>query len=338
MAVTLRDIAREAGVSVSVASRVLNKDATLRTRPDTRLRVEEIARKLRYQPNHGARSLRLARTAAIAFVVPEVNNAIFTEVIRGVEDGADELGLDVLLGGGKRLDPASGFLDRLAAQRRVDGFLIQPRDTDDPSRPGPLSTATHSPAIWLNTYRPNGSVYLDNAPAAGLATEHLLGLGHTAIGLVGGRTASYTAREREAGYRGALEAAGIKPRASWVRHQGYSAVEGGDAAHSLLTGPGRRPTALVVANVNAAIGVLRAARDLGIRVPEGLSVVALHDVWFAEYSEPQLTVVRMPLYEMGYHGIRDLHRQMDGEEPMARQIVEPAPEVVVRHSTAPPPV
>jgi LacI family transcriptional regulator len=105
----------------------------------------------------------------------------------------------------------------------------------------------------------------------------------------------------------------------------------------LLKARGRKPTALVVANVNAAIGVLRAAHAHGIRVPDELSVVALHDVWFAEYSVPQLTVVRMPLYEMGYHGIRDLHHQMEGHQPAARKIVEPGPALVVRQSTASPP-
>ena len=331
MAVTLRDIAREAGVSVSVASRVLNKDLSLRTRPDTRQRVERIAPELGYHPNHGARSLRLARTAAIAFVVPEVNNAIFSEVIRGVEDGATELGLDVLVGSGQRLDPTSGFLGRLDAQRRVDGFLIQPGDTEDPDQPG-LSTAVSSPSIWLNTRRAAGSVYLDNRAAGMVAAQHLLELGHTRIGLLGGRPESYTAREREAGVADALRAAGVDLREEWVRRAGYGPGEGAEAAASVLA-LADRPTAVVVSNVNAAIGALSAAREHGIRIPEDLSVVAVHDVWFAEYAQPRLTVVRMPLYEMGYHGILDLHRAMEGQAPGERRIVDPAPELVVREST-----
>lgn len=331
MSVTLRDIAREAGVSVSVASRVLNKDRSLRTRPDTRQRVERVAQELGYHPNHGARSLRLARTAAIAFVVPEVNNAIFSEVVRGVQDGATELGLDVLLGSGQRLDPTSGFLRRLDAQRRVDGFLIQPGDTEDPLNPG-LSTEVSSPSIWLNTRRENGSVYLDNHAGTALATRHLLELGHRDIGLVGGFENSYTGREREAGYRAALEEAGLEPREEWIRRAGYAPDDGSAAATSILGGSAR-PTALVVSNVNAAIGAMSAARALGVRVPEDLSIVALHDVWFVAYTEPKLTVVRMPLYEMGYHGILDLHTYMEGQEPGARKIVDPAPELVVREST-----
>ncbi len=331
MAVTLRDIAREAGVSVSVASRVLNKDLSLRTRPDTRQRVERIALELGYHPNHGARSLRLARTAAIAFVVPEVNNAIFSEVIRGVEDGATELGLDVLVGSGQRLDPTSGFLGRLDAQRRVDGFLIQPGDTEDPDQPG-LSTAVSSPSVWLNTRRAAGSVYLDNRAAGMVAAQHLLDLGHTRIGLLGGRPESYTAREREAGVADALRAAGADLREEWVRRAGYGPVEGAEAAASVLA-LADRPTAVVVSNVNAAIGALSAAREHGIRIPEDLSVIAVHDVWFAEYAQPRLTVVRMPLYEMGYHGILDLHRAMEGQAPGERRITDPAPELVVREST-----
>lgn len=331
MAVTLRDIAREAGVSVSVASRVLNKDLSLRTRPDTRLRVERIARELGYHPDHRARSLRLARTAAIAFVVPEVNNAIFSEVIRGVEDGASELGLDVLVGSGQRLDPTSGFLGRLDAQRRVDGFLIQPGDTEDPERPG-LSTAVESPSIWLNTRRAAGSVFLDNHAAGVRATEHLVELGHRHIGLIGGRPESYTAREREAGVVAALAASGGELREDWIRRAGYGALEGAEAAASIIA-MADRPSALVVANVNAAIGVLRAARESGVRVPDDLSVIAIHDVWFTEFAAPRLTVVRLPLYEMGYHGILDLHGVMAGGVAGERRIVDPPPELVVREST-----
>ncbi|MBB5791695.1 LacI family DNA-binding transcriptional regulator [Jiangella mangrovi] len=337
--VTLSDIAREAGVSVSVASRVLNRDATLRIRETTRERVVEVARRLDYAPNHRARSLRLARTGAIAFVVPEVNNAIFAEVVRGVEDGADELGLDVLMGSGTRLDPGTGFLERLDSQRRVDGFLIQPLDT---AGPGDVFAGRNAPEVWLNTFRPDGSVYLDNAAGARVAVEHLLALGHTRIGLVGGRDGSYTARERRAGYIETLKEAGQVPRPEWATAYGYSAAEGRRAGLDLLgddggsPGPGgERPTALLVANVNAAIGVLGAARELDVAVPGDVSVVALHDVWFAEYSEPGLTVVRLPLYEMGYHGIHDLHRRVSGEPAGARRIVDPAPRLVVRGSTAP---
>lgn len=328
--VTLSEIAREAGVSVSVASRVLNNDATLRIRPVTRERVEEVARRRRYAPNHRARSLRLSRTGAIAFVVPEVNNAIFTEVIRGVEDGADELGLDVLLGSGRRLDPEGGFLERLDSERRVDGFLIQPGDTDDPAD---VFSGRHCPAVWLNTYRADGSVHLDNPRAAQVATEHLLELGHTAVGLVGGREESWTAAQRREGFTTAMRSAGLPVREEWVTAEGYGADDGVRAALALLRGDDR-PTGLVVGNVNAALGVLRAARELSIAVPADLSVVALHDVWFAEFSEPRLTVVQLPLYEMGYHGIRDLHGLMQGKPATARLVDEPAPVLVVRESTA----
>lgn len=331
MPVTLRDIAREAGVSVSVASRVLNKDRSLRTRPDTRQRVERVAAELGYHPNHGARSLRLARTAAIAFVVPEVNNAIFSEVIRGVEDGASELGLDVLVGSGQRLDPNSGFLRRLDAQRRVDGFLIQPGDAEDSAHPA-LSTAVSSPSIWLNTRREKGSVYLDNHAGVAVATRHLIESGHRDIGLIGGLPTSYTGGEREAGFMAALADAGIPAREKWIRRAGYGAVDGHHAASAMLASQSR-PTALVVANVNAAIGAMSAAREHGIRIPDDLSIVGVHDVWFAAYTEPKLTVVRMPLYEMGYHGILDLHRCMEGEAPGERRIVEPVPELILREST-----
>jgi LacI family transcriptional regulator len=226
----------------------------------------------------------------------------------------------------------------LDAEQRVDGFLIQPHDVVDPNRPGQVFTGRNSPVIWLNSYRDGGSVFLDDARAARLATEHLLDLGHTRIGFVGGSAGSYTAVERRAGFEAAVDAARVPVRENWMTAEGYN-VEAGDRAARMLLAAGvlERPTALVVANVNAALGVLAAARQLSIPVPHDVSVVALHDVWFAEYSAPRLTVVRLPLYEMGHHGIRDLYARMQGEAPRARRVADPPPTLTVRESTAAPP-
>jgi LacI family transcriptional regulator len=334
---TLRDVARLAGVSISVVSRELNGDPVLRARDETRQRIQEAAKALGYTPSHAARSLRLARAFAIGLLVPEVTNPIYDLLIRGIDDAADALGYQVLLGRTERLQPEGDFLRRLVGEGRVDGFLVQRPDEIDVHEFAPLIEGG-APVVLLNSRGSRrGSAVLDDAAGARLATEHLLELGHRDIALIGGDVHSHTGRARERGYVEAIKAAGMRRRSAWILHSGYGTEAGGRAIRELgLTG-GRRPTAVVVANVTAALGVLRGAREIGLAIPEQLSVVAIHDSWLADYSWPSLTTVRMPLYELGQEAVRLLHLRLLGERAIDVTVDQPAPVVVSRGSTAPPP-
>src|SRR5215467_10125992 len=128
---TLSDVARRAGVSVSVVSRIMNSDPQLRVRPETRERVLRIAEQLNYTVNFAGRALRLSRSGALALIVPDVNNAIFAELMRGVEDEADRANYIVLLGRAERIQPGDDMLRRLVGEGRVDGALLQRRDDLD---------------------------------------------------------------------------------------------------------------------------------------------------------------------------------------------------------------
>lgn len=334
---TLRDVAKLAGVSTSVVSRELNGDPVLRARDETRQRIQEAAKALGYTPSHAARSLRLARAFAIGLLVPEVTNPIYDLLIRGIDDAADDLGYQVLLGRTERLQPEGDFLRRLVGEGRVDGFLVQRPDETDVHEFAPLIEGG-APVVLLNSRGSRrGSAVLDDAAGARLATEHLLELGHRDIALIGGDVHSHTGRARERGYVEAIKAAGMRRRSAWILHSGYSTEAGGRAIRELgLTG-GRRPTAVVVANVTAALGVLRGARDIGLAIPEQLSVVAIHDFWLADYSWPSLTTVRMPLYALGQEAVRLLHLRLMGERAIDVTVDQPAPVVVSRGSTAPRP-
>lgn len=335
--VTLSDVARRAGVSISVVSRVLNGDTALRARPDTQERVRDAARDLAYQPNHAARALRMAHAGAIGLIVPDVNNAIFSEMLRGVETAADRAGLQVLLGRSERLQPGGNFLGRLLGEGRVDGFLVQRSDSVDSSDFEEIAERT-MPLVLLNSRRSRrGSVVLDDAQGARIATEHLLGLGHRDIALIGGDVHSFTSRRRESGYRAALTAAGIRRRSAWTARHGYFPEDGRRSMHELFGHEAARPTAVIVANVNAAIGALLGARELGLRVPGAVSVIAIHDTWVGAFSSPPLTVVRMPLYELGKAGVEALRGRLGGARPSDLTITDPEPVLVHRASTAPPP-
>jgi LacI family transcriptional regulator len=308
---TLSEIARRAGVSVSVVSRLLNGDPQVRTRDETRERVLQIAKELRYTPNHAGRALRLARTKALALIVPDVSTPLFADVLAGAQDAADEAECTLLLGRSDRISDGSDTLRRLVAN---DARFV---------------------LVTSRTPGRRGSVVLDDVAGARVATEHLLSLGHTKIGLVSGVETSDIARRREEGYRSALHDAGLRRREQWTRRLGHGPATAALAIESLMaTEP--RPTAVVVTNVNGAIGALTAVRALGISVPHDLSIVAYHDQWMAAHTWPPLTTVKMPYYEVGFQAVLSLTSQLAGGPAQDIVVRDPAPELVLRGSTAPP--
>ncbi len=333
---TLSEIARRAGVSVSVVSRVLNGDPTLRTREETRQRVLQVAKELNYTANYAGRALRLARSKALALVIPGVSSPLFADLLAGATEAAEAADYTLLIGRSDRITAGSDTLRRLVGEGRVDGFVLQ--RADDLSDQALESLVANDARIVLVTSRApgrRGSVILDDVAGAGLATEHLIGLGHTRIGLIGGIPSSDIARRREQGYSAALHNAGLRKRESLVRRFGYSPEMAAMAAESLVAAD-PRPSAVVVANVNGAIGVLTALRRLGVDVPGHMSVVAYHDEWVAEHTWPPLTTVKMPYYEVGVQAVRALIAQLAGAPAQDIVVREPGPLLVERASSAPP--
>lgn len=328
----LVDVAQRAGVSVSVVSRVLREDATLRIRDETRAAVRAAASELRYTPNHAGRALRLNHAGAIALLVPDVNNAIFSETFRGVEDGASESDLIVLVGRSDNLEYKDSFAARLREQGRIDGLVVQQRDESAAETAARL-IPPGTPAVLMNSHDSDqlSTVALDDVGAGRAATQFLLDQGHRDIGLVGGHPQTSTARHREQGYRDALRDAGVKVRPGWTTRLGYTPNDG-RAAMGVLLGKPRRPTAVVVSNVNAAVGALFAAREAGVGVPGDLSVVAIHDMWIAEHTAPPLTTVRLPTYALGLEAAHVLARVIAGGSP-EHVIVDALPPEVLRRGS-----
>jgi len=334
---TLSDVAKRAGVSVSVVSRVLNDDPALRIRPATRDRVRRIAKQLDYTPNFAGRALRMSQSGAIGLIVPDMTNAIFDELTRGAEAAADELNVIVLLGRSERLQPGSDVLRRLIGEGRVDGFIIQRRDEVGGQAFEEILERT-SPIVLINSRSSRRScAVLDDIGGARTATRHLIDLGHRDIALIGGDQNSYTGKQRERGFIQTLAEAGIRRRTAWTLRCGYFPEDGRQGILQLFAPAAtRRPSGVVVGNINAAIGAVRAAGELGIKVPEQLSVVAVHETWVASYTQPPMTTVKMPLFELGRESVRLLHERLSGGTPYDSMVAEPAPELIVRGSTAAP--
>jgi LacI family transcriptional regulator len=330
---TLSDVAARAGVSVSAVSRVLSGAASSRVSGATRQRIEEAARELDYHPNFAARALKFSRTNVIALVVPDVTNAIFAELMRGVDEAAAELGLMVLLARAESMHSPAGPIAKLVGEGRVDGLLIQLGDAMTAHDLAGVLT-DRVPAVLINSRREDhvGSVILPDEAGVAIAVQHLVSLGHTRIGLVNGLPGTDSAARRGAGFDAAMEAAGLAIVPELVTRLGYEPQQGRAALRVLTTSPAP-PTAIVVANVNAALGVLGEARQLGIRVPEDLSIVAIHDAWTADHSWPPLTTVRMPLYELGKRSMSAISARIKDDVIEDLVVSDPAPLLVMREST-----
>ena len=328
----LKEVAQLAGVSPSVASRVLNNDAGARIHPDTRQRVLDAAKQLEYVPDHRARALRLSRAGAIALVVPEVNNAIFASLHAGVQEASLEHSSAVFLA---QLVHDGPSLNRLIGNGRVDGVILQRSEgVDDDELRGSLSVDV--PAVLFNTTLEGhtGSVSLDDRAAVVTAVEHLVALGHERIAFISGAEQHDAAARRRAAFDEVATARGLS-RPEWVQPAGWEAPAGAAAMTALLTGA-ERPTAVVVASTNAAVGALSAALAAGVDVPGELSIVTVHETWLAQFVSPALTTVAMPMHAAGLAAATMLFEHLGGAELHDLVVTDPAPELVARGSTAAP--
>ena len=333
---SITDVARHAGVSPSVVSRLLNNDPTLRIRDETRARVLQAVEELDYAPHHAARALRRSQVGALGLAVPDMHNPVYAAILEGARPSATEHGYLLMLTSLADLASDTTMSRRLVRGGAIDGLLLQ-RDSPAAARVVDRITAHRMPVVVLNerVRAPAAGVAVDDRAAARLATRHLLDLGHTEIAHLRVRGSNSRSRDREAGWRDAHEEVGLTPRDELLGNGGAVPETGFRGLLDLLTRP-RPPTAVYVGSVLAAIGALAAARHAGLRVPEDLSIVGHHDTWVAEYLEPPLTVVRLPLAAMGREAVNLLVDLIQGR-PARQVLVSSPPEIVRRSSTAPPP-
>ena len=330
-AVTISEIAAQAGVSMPTVSRVLNRRSDVA--PRTRERVEQLLREHGYQ-RRGPRADD--RAWLIDLVFNDLDSPWAVEVIRGVEEAAHAAGAGTVVSAiHRRRSSARQWLENLRA-RASDGVILVTTALD-PDLHAELRRL-HVPAVVID---PAGVPDLD-VPTIGAtnwaggvsATEHLTRLGHRRIGFIAGRPGLWCSRARLDGYRAGLEAVGLAVDQDLVVQGDFDYASGFEGASRLLSLPDR-PTAVFAASDQMALGVYEAARQRGLLVPEDLSVVGFDDLPQACWSSPPLTTVRQPLSEMGMLAVRTVLRLLN-DEHLESTKVELATEVVVRDSTAPP--
>lgn len=328
---TLVDVAAMAEVDVSTVSRVLRGQSEQRIRAETRERILEAAEKLNYRPNFTARSLRMSRTFTLGIVVPQLDNPVFSAAIRGAENVAAQHGYSLLISH-RDLGEAATTIAKLSQMNRVDGLLVASLDADEVLH-SDLAEA-NVPYVLLNRQLSGApfSVVLDSREAARKATEYLVSLGHRRIGHLGGRLGGFNAAERLAGYRAALDAAGIPFDPALVTMGDYTFGAGRKAVRELVR---TDATAIMAATLVSAAGAMAELRLAGWQLPEEMSVIALHDADFAEMLFPALSTVMMPTEEMGRVAADLLIRKLAGGNPEPVRALPPG-SLMIRDSTVAP--
>jgi LacI family transcriptional regulator len=328
--VTISDVARAAGVSVPTVSKVVN--GRYGVAPATFKRVMEVVAELGYETSLVAASLRRQQTNVIGILVAEFES-FSAELLKGVSAAAVGTGYELLaysgvVAGGSNAGWERRSLSRLAGTL-VDGAIIVTPSALMPDSPIPIV------AIDPHT-GPGGppTVDSDSAGGARVATQHLIDLGHRRIAHIRGRGGLASAQLREAGYRESLEAAGIPFDPELVRDGEYQAALTTQGARELLTLPDR-PTAVFAANDKSALGVMAVARELGLRVPEDVSIIGFDDIPEAASATPPLTTMAQPLHDLGARALTMLIDLLHGDEVPGH--VELPAEIVVRASTGPAP-
>ncbi|WP_431279583.1 LacI family DNA-binding transcriptional regulator [Leifsonia poae] len=328
--VTISDVARAAGVSVPTVSKVVN--GRYGVAPATLKRVMTVVEELGYETSLVASSLRRQRTNVIGILVAEFES-FSVELLKGASAAAAEAGYELLAYSGLVAGNGSVGWERRSLSRLagtlIDGAVIV--------TPTVLIPTTSIPVVAIDPHTGQGgpaTVDSDSLGGSRVATRHLIELGHRRIAHFRGRSDLASAQLREAGYRESLAEAGIEFDPTLVLDGGYQTAQTAAAALELLT-RADRPTAVFAANDMSAIGVLQAAHELGLRVPEDLSVIGFDDIPEAARATPPLTTMAQPLHDIGAQALRMLIELLGGGD-VPERVHLPA-KLVVRGSTGPVP-
>jgi len=296
MSSTIKEVAREAGVSVATVSRVINAKGPVRE--ETRARILEVASRLGYTPHAAARSLITNKTGTVGVLLPDLYGEFFSEVIRGLDLAARRSGFHVLVSS-SHSDRSEVEAVLRALRGRVDGLIVMSPEVEAQSLEANLPETL--PVVLLNC-RVEGSAFdsinIDNYGGALAMGRHLIAQGHRRIAFVKGAPGNYDALERLLGYRDAVEPLSSEGLED-LEIEGDFSQESGYRAGGTVLRLEPRPSAVFAANDAMAIGVLCALQEAGVRIPEEIAVAGFDDIPTARFISPPLTSVRVGIAELG---------------------------------------
>jgi LacI family transcriptional regulator len=326
---TIKDVAREANVSVATVSRVFNSSGPVSDA--TRDRIRDVAARLCYSPHGGARSLITNRTSTLGVLLPDLYGEFFSEVIRGMDQTAQRNGYHLLVSSSH--DEKAEIEAALRAMRgRVDGLIAMSPHLDAPSLVANVPATL--PVVLLNCeVRGDGydALTIENRSGAYQMIRHLVALGHRSIAIIRGSDGNYDAEERLLGYRDALRESGIAPRAELEVAGDFTETAGFRGVAQLLA-LADRPTAVFAANDAMAIGALSALRDAEVLVPDDVAVVGFDDIPLARYMNPPLSSVHVAIAELGTRAVETLLHAIDRKNEHTRRHQRLETTLVIRRS------
>lgn len=331
--VTIRDVAKRAGVSTATVSRALNQPGKVRA--ETRERVLKVVEETHFVYDGIAASMISGRSRTIGLIIPTIMNSIYAASTQSIQRAAQAVGYTVLLGASEFSPKQEAVLAQRLLERRVDGLI--------------LTGGNHDPSL-IQKIRTNGvpflitwklmhdqdwpSVSFDNYKAAQAAVSFLISLGHRRIGLVCGRTdINDRALDRRRAFEDCLRSHGLSVDPALIHERDFEMEEGASAMAAMLNTP-EPPTAVFCANDVQAIGALSLCRERGLSVPDDISIIGFDDLPATSYTRPKLTTVRVPAHDMGRRAAEILIASIERDIPV--QSVELQTELIVRETTAPP--
>jgi len=331
VAVTIKDVAREAGVSVATVSRALNGHANVTEQ--TREHVRAVAAALRFIPSQAARSMISRRTHTVGALLPDLHGEYFSELIRGIDLAARARGLHLLVSSSHG-DASEAAAALRAMNGRVDGLLVMSPHANADFLWG--NVPDELPAVLMNTQVQGGthsSFVVDNFSGAVAMVRHLVERGHRRIAFVAGPESNFEAQERLRGYRQAL--AEHLPAQDEQVLQGDFTQESGYRVGNQLVALSERPSAVFASNDMMAIGCLLALNEAGLAVPQDIALAGFDDIPISRYVNPPLTTVRARITELGALALDKLASCIEEPERATPQLQTLRADLVIRQSTGP---
>lgn len=308
----IHDVAKRANVSIATVSRVLNSSdhkVSAKTAEKVRRAVEE----LDYRPNAVARALQINKTMTVGVIIPDISNHYYAEIVRGIQEEADKEGYNIILQNTDRSQKRIVRSINLLREKVVDGIIFSGGIINGYE---PLSVLQEfrERVVVIGRHDVNfPAVMVDNISGASQAVQHLIDLGHTRIGFIGWANSSTTATDRLSGYKSALAQNRCRFDEDLVREGTLTPRSGYNEAKKLLSGQ-KAPTAIFAANDQMAFGVIHAAMEFGLKVPEDLAVVGFDDIPMSSFFVPPLTTVRIPMCLLGTSSMRALINLISGKK------------------------
>ena len=335
---TIKDIARQAGVSHTTVSRALNHSPLISRQTTTR--IQKIALEMGYHPSVAARSLKTNRSQVIGVIVSHIADPYFSEVLQGIDDVAQENGYSLFIASAQHDTARENSIVQTMREHRVDGVILcSPHFTPEQSS---RLNSYNTPIVAINNQSDEEyrfAIYHDDVDGCLQVCRYLIELGHRKIAYLGNVMAGRSSRERQEGFMQAMGAAGYSVPREYIHQVSGNSPEQGFEGVEYFMGLRERPTAVICYNDFMAIGVLKGFQQAGLQVPEDISITGFDNIIYSDYTRPSLTTIDQPKRFLGAEAAKLMFNQLrEGSNPMTKETsVKRLPgTLVIRQSTAAP--